>query len=67
MAGLQLLRALHGAHAGNPAEAKDHAIQVVQVFGFDDEFDGGFAVLGMANIDGADVGVVVGDNGGQLS
>jgi hypothetical protein len=26
VAALQLLRPLHGAHAGNPAQAEDHAV-----------------------------------------
>jgi len=39
---------------------------MVQVFGFYDKLNDGFAVLVLADIDGANVGVVVGDDGGQL-
>jgi len=63
---LQLLGALHGAHTAHAAQAEDHAVEVVQVFGFDHKLDNGFAVFALAGFDAADVGVVVGDNGGQL-
>ena len=36
------------------------------VFGFGDQLDDGFAILVVADIDAADVGVVVGDDGDQL-
>src|ERR1039458_1088542 len=39
---------------------------MLQVFGFYDKLNDGFAVLVLADIDGANVGVVVGDDGGQL-
>ena len=48
------------------ADAEDHAVEVAEVFGFDDEFDDGFAVVVMADVDAADVGVVVGDDGGEF-
>jgi ppGpp synthetase/RelA/SpoT-type nucleotidyltranferase len=60
------LIALDGADAADAAQAEDHAVQVAHVFGFDDKLDDGFAVLVLADIDAADVGVVVGDDGGQL-
>src|ERR1035437_209597 len=63
---LQLLRSLHGVYAGDAAKAEDHAVEVAQVFGFGNQFDDGFAVLVLADIDAADVGVVVGDNGDQF-
>src|ERR1035437_274132 len=63
---LQLLCSLHGVHAGDAAQAEDHAVEVAYVFGFGYQFDDGFAVLILADIDAADVGVVVGDNGDQL-
>src|ERR1035437_6503842 len=44
-AALQLLRSLHGADAGDAAQAEDHAIQVAHVFGFGNQIDDGFAVL----------------------
>ena len=55
---LQLLRPLHGAHAGDAAQAEDHAVEVAHVFGFGNQIDNGFAVLVLANFDAADVGVV---------
>jgi hypothetical protein len=61
---LELRRALDGADAGHSANAEDHAVQVVQVFGFYYEGYGGFAVVVAADIYGADVGVVVGDYSG---
>ena len=41
---LKLLGALDGADALDAADAEDHAIEVAQVFGFNDEFDDGFAI-----------------------
>ena len=61
---LDLCRTLDGADAGYATNAEDHAVQVVQVFGFYNEGDGGFAVFGAADIDVEDIGVVVGDYGG---
>ena len=55
------------ADAGKAAEVCGEGGEVAEVEGFDDEFDvGGDAVgVGFA-VDGADVGVVVGDGGGEL-
>src|ERR1035438_3040009 len=36
---LQLLRPLHGAHAGDAAQAQDHAVEVAHVFGFGNQID----------------------------
>ena len=63
---LEFLGALDGADALDAADAEDHAVQVAEVFGFDDEFDDGFAVVVVADVDAADVGVVVGDDGGEF-
>ena len=63
---LDLLGALDGADALDAAHAEDHAVEVADVFGFDDEFDDGFAVVVVADVDAADVGVVVGDDGGEF-
>ena len=46
--GLDLLRALHRAHAGNAAQAENHLVQVAHVLGFDDELHGGFAFRSLA-------------------
>ena len=35
---LDLLGALDGADAGDAAQTRDHAVEVGEVFGFDDEF-----------------------------
>ena len=58
--------ALYGADALHAADTENHAVQVAQVFGFDDEFDDGFAVVVVMNIDAANIGIVVGDDGGKL-
>jgi len=55
---------VNGADAVDAADAEDHAIEVVEVLGFDDKLDDGFAVFVLTDFDGADVGVVVGDDGG---
>lgn len=60
---LQFLGALDGPNALDAADTEDHAVQVAQVFGFDNEFDDSFAVVVVVNIDPADIGVVVGDHG----
>ena len=60
------MRALDGADAVDAAEAEDHAVEVAHVLGFGDKLDDGFAVFVLADIDAADVGVVVGDDGDQL-
>jgi hypothetical protein len=61
---LNLRRALDGADAGYSSNAEDHAVEVVQVFGFYYKGYGGFAVIVAADIDVEDIGVVVGDYGG---
>ena len=64
---LQLADSVDFADAGEAAEVCGEFGEVAEVEGFDDEFDvGGDAVgVGFA-VDGADVGVVVGDGGGEL-
>ena len=47
-------------------ETEDHAVKVAEVFGFNDKFDDGFAVVVVMDVDAADVGVVVGDDGGEF-
>ena len=64
LCGLGLLRALDGANAGDATDAKDHAVEVVHVLSLDDKLDDGFFVFRFADVDAADVGVVVGDDGG---
>ena len=56
---LEFLGPLHGADAGYAAEAQDHAVEVMQVLGFHDELDDGFAGFFALDFDAADVGVVV--------
>ena len=63
---LELLGALHGADALHAAKAENHAIQMTQVFGFDDELDHCLTIVIVMDIDAADVGVVVGDDGGEF-
>jgi len=63
---LQLLRALHGANAGYAAEGEDHAVQVMHVLGFRHKLDDGLFALFVMDLNAADVGVVFGDDGGQL-
>src|ERR1035437_6620170 len=62
----EFLPALDGADAGDAAQAKHHAVEVAQVFSFHYKFDEGFPVFGLTGINAADVGVVVGDDCGQL-
>src|ERR1035437_7932412 len=63
---LELLPALHSAHAGDPAQSENHTVEVAQVLGFHHKLDHGLTVFGLLGIDAANVGVVVGDDGGQL-
>src|ERR1017187_6857721 len=63
---LQLLGAMDGANAIDAAQAKDHAVEVMKVLGFGDKLDDSFAVVVFPDFDSADVGVVVGDDGGQF-
>jgi hypothetical protein len=56
---LQLLGALDGADALDAADAEDHAVEVAQVFGFNDKLDDGFTIVFVADVDAADIGVVV--------
>ncbi len=51
--------------AGDFAHAGDDALQVLEVVNVDDDVDGGLAVGG-AGFDVADVGALVGDDGGHL-
>ena len=55
------------SYAGEAAEVCGEFGEVAEVEGLDDEFDvGGDAVWVGFGVDGADVGVVVGDGGGEL-
>jgi hypothetical protein len=63
---LHLLRALDGANASHPAQAKDHAIQMPQVFGFHHELDSRLALRSALGIDAANIRIVVGDDGGEF-
>jgi len=60
------LSALNGADALNTAKAKNHAIQMTQVFCFDYKFDDRFAIVIMVDVDAADVGVVIGNHSGEF-
>jgi len=64
LCGLGLLRALDSADAWYAPQSENHAIEVVHVFCLDNKLDDGFFVLGLADVDAADVGVVVRDDGG---
>jgi hypothetical protein len=57
--GLDLLSALDSADAQNAAKSEDHAIQMEKILGFNHEFDHGFAIVVVMNIDAANVRVVV--------
>ena len=63
---LDLLDALDVADALDAAELVDEAVEVTDVDGFDDEVDDCAAVGVGAGGGGADVGAVVGDDGGEL-
>ena len=52
-----LLRSLHCAHAGNAAQAQDHAIQVAQVFGLNHKLDNRFAFFVAPQLHAANIGV----------
>ena len=54
------------ADALDAAELVDEAVEVADVDGFDDEVDGGAAVGVGVGGGGADVGAVVGDDGGEF-
>ncbi len=54
------------ADAGDFAEVLDEAFEVAEVYGFDDEVYVDDAVDGLGCGDGADVGAVFGDDGGEL-
>jgi len=55
------LGSLHSPHTGHAAEAENHAVQVAHIFSFDDKLDDSFAILVVAHLHAANVGVVVGD------
>ena len=57
---------MDGADAADAADAKDHAVEVAQVFGFHYKFDDRFAVFVVVDVDAADVGIVVGDDGSEF-
>src|ERR1035437_3452803 len=63
---LQLLRPLYGPDAGDAAKTQNHAVQVPDIFGFNHKLDDGFAVLVVAHLHTADIGVVIGDCSGQF-
>ena len=63
---LHLLRPLHPAHARHAAQAEDHAIQVAHILGFHHKLDNRFAVFVTLQFHAANVGVLVGDHGGQF-
>jgi len=64
--GLDLLDALDVADALDAAHLVDEAIEVADVDGLDDEVDDRATVGGGIGAGGADVGVLVGDDGGEL-
>ena len=64
---LNFADAVDFADAWDLAEVGGEAREVAEVEGFDDELDVGGGAVGVAvGVDGADVGVVVGDGGGEF-
>ena len=63
---LDFLDSLHFAHAGDATNGEDHAVEMMNVAGFNDELHNRFSVLVAARINTAYVGVVIGDDGGHL-
>ena len=59
---LEFLGPLHGTHTADAADSKHHPIQMAKILSLYNELHNGLAVFILANVNAADIGIVVGDN-----
>src|SRR6478752_8140125 len=63
---LEFLGPLHGTHTADAADSKHHPVQMAKILSLYNKLHNSLAVFIFANVDAADIGIVVGDNRREL-